>query len=382
MKIAKKLIIGFIFISMFLNNILIVKAAFDIGATTASYDSNSGVLTIYDAAFTNIDNQNTFSATASRMKLGNVTLSGSCKFNNGTLKIFVNNKSSVNQQSAFTTEGTVSSGLGMERGAVMHTYRPPNSINVVIDSPSNAKSMNVAVIGLRPSMKIHNFVSNVNTLEGEGDVTLRVNGENLNVASFSVYDKYTNKTHAMKVDATSATITLARPKNTSKTSREDVFVLYVNGVENYQRVSVTVNPQKTNTDSNPPSVTNPDSGNSSSNGNSNNINNGSPNAGNSNIDNPNTKNSSSDESVLGNDSEMPSNGVNTTSEDNTGDQKNEEIEVTKDKVPINKNSKVKDIKKTQNQNTWYILSGFILVGCLLAIWQWKRRKRAITKDSE
>lgn len=244
MKIGKMSIALCCFITVFLSYSVDTKAAFDITGSTVTYDSNNGLLMMQDPMFSKIDYQNRFVSHAEKMTLGNITLSGTAEFSDGVMRMYVLNKNAVNQQTQFTTTQTVGNGMNLQIGAIDHVYKPPNSINVELVSASNARFLHVNVIGLRPVMKIHDFYSNVSTVDGEGNINLNVSGENLHISTFSVYAHHTDKTHTMNVTSTSATVSVHMPANTSNRSRTDTYTLYINGQNSMREITVNVSPKK------------------------------------------------------------------------------------------------------------------------------------------
>lgn len=248
MRVVKGFYAIVICIAMFFSHPLSVRAAFELNDTTASYDSNSGILTINDTRFTKKD----YSANVSKMRLGDTALIGAYDAKDGSIKIYLRNKNVVNQQASFTTTGAVVSGLHMGEGAIIHSYTPAGGINVTIDSPSYERNLTIDVVGLRPVMKIQDFKSDVTSIEGEGSVVITVIGENLDVASFSIYDQYTKTVHPMTVEKTKATIRLYRSVNLSSSSRTDTFSLYINEMDSMRSLNVTVYPKKQAPQEKPP----------------------------------------------------------------------------------------------------------------------------------
>lgn len=220
-------------------NIPMTSAAFELETNSATYDSNTGILTIFHSSFTNGD----YTATPSKMKLGGVALAGTYEFKTGALRVFIRNKDEVNRQADYTKTGSVQDGLFLAEGAVKHQYRPPNSVNIVIESSSKEKYLDVAATGLRPKMTIDRFISNSTQVNGSGgEVTLTIHGSNLSGNLFKVQLLHSSVEYNLNVTQTTATVRVRCVENHMEISRIDTFVLFINGFESDKRVSVTVKP--------------------------------------------------------------------------------------------------------------------------------------------
>lgn len=168
-----------------------VSAAFDVDSTAASYDSNTGWLIIYDNEFTDENSNYTqrFKTTFSKIKLGNMPVKGNAYFNDGFVKVVLTNscREEINKNQDFIQTHLVTNQLILEDGAFVKTYTPPGGINVVVDSYSRKKVLDVNVKGLKPKMKVSSFTSSKSTIENSGgNVSFYVNGDNLDIASFYI----------------------------------------------------------------------------------------------------------------------------------------------------------------------------------------------------
>lgn len=234
------MLLKFMFFSiLFFLNSASVCASFDLQSNTATYNSNNGFLTVFHSDFNVTD----YKAYPQKFKLGNVVINATTKFESGLLKVFVLNKNEVNQQNGLSTTGILSNALSMDHGAVFRSYRPPNSINVVLESQSNAKKLNVSVTGLIPTIQIDEMSSNVNQVEGENkSITITLKGKNLDTGDFEVRELNSHQKYVLSKNKINATVIIQIPTNNTNVKRIYTFVLYLNGQETTQKVTIEVLP--------------------------------------------------------------------------------------------------------------------------------------------
>lgn len=342
-----------------------VSAAFDVDSTAASYDSNTGWLIIYDNEFTDENSNYTqrFKTTFSKIKLGNMPVKGNAYFNDGFVKVVLTNscREEINKNQDFIQTHLVTNQLILEDGAFVKTYTPPGGINVVVDSYSRKKVLDVNVKGLKPKMKVSSFTSSKSTIENSGgNVSFYVNGDNLDIASFYIKKDSFEEKYDLDVIKSRASTTINILENKNNQKRVDTFVLYINNVETDKKIDITVQPSN-RTQDDTTDIENDKTPLPENNDNSNNINDS-----NANITKPDQGNN-----ITYNNSNTPvdnneSNSSNVITErDNQSDSSNnkdiiDNSNIIEDKIDNHK--KVSDNKQIDNNKSNNF--SYILLGCL------------------